>query len=65
MSVELAVTFLHETAAAICIYDHVSEEEVWIPLSQVDEIHGRRTDGGGEGTIVISDWIARQKGLTK
>lgn len=65
MSFELSCTFRHETDAAICVYDHATEEEIWFPLSQVDEIHGRKADGTGEGTIVVSDWIARQKGLAK
>lgn len=60
---EFAVTFKAETDAAILIYDHASEEEVWIPLSQVEEIHRNRKTG--EGTIVISDWIARKTGLIK
>lgn len=60
MSVERAVLFKHETDNAVLVYDHESKEEIWFPLSQVEEMHH---DKKGEGTIVVSDWIARQKGL--
>lgn len=60
MSVERAVLFKHETDNAVLVYDHESKEEIWFPLSQVEEMHH---DKYGEGTIVVSDWIARQKGL--
>ena len=60
MSQKFSVRIKAETTNAILIYDFASESEVWIPLSQVDEIH-RLKDG--TATIVISDWIARVKGL--
>ena len=66
MSFEMACTFLNETDAACLINDPASEENVWIPLSQVEERHGHRDSSGrfvGEGTSVMSDWIAKQKGL--
>lgn len=63
MSYEIACTFVAESDAAVCIIEHVAMEKLWIPLSQVEEIHGRRPDGTGEGTIVMTDWIARKKGL--
>ncbi len=62
MSFEMACTFLRETDAAIKIHDHASGEDLWIPLSQVEEMH-RPKGGLGDGTIVMSDWIAEQKGL--
>ena len=34
------------------------DEDIWIPLSQVHEIH--RTE---PPTIVITPWIARKKGM--
>ena len=64
MPFELACTFVHETDAAICIIDPASGEQLWIPLSQVEEIHGKKSDGTGEGTIIMSDWIAKKKGLS-
>ena len=63
MSYEMACIFKAATDSAVMIYDPATDEDMWIPLSQVDEMHGRKKDGTGEGTIVMSDWIARQKGL--
>jgi hypothetical protein len=40
--------------------DYATGEEIWIPLSQVHEMH---FDEKGIGTIVISEWIAKKKGL--
>lgn len=61
MSYQMACQFVRETDAAILIIDPASGEEIWLPLSQVDEIH--RDPNGNSGTIVMSDWIAKQKGL--
>lgn len=61
MSYELSCEFVHETDNAILIKDPTNESEHWIPLSQVDEIH--RDKKTNFGTIVMSDWIAKQKGL--
>lgn len=61
MSYELACTVKRETDNAILVYDHATEEEIWFPLSQVDSIH---RDKNGHGSIVVTDWIAKQKGLT-
>lgn len=66
MSYELACTFVTETENACCILDPASGEELWIPLSQVEERHGKKDSWGrfaGEGTIVMSDWVAKKKGL--
>lgn len=60
MSQEFSVRIQAETTNAILIYDFASELDVWIPLSQVDEIH-RQKDG--TAIIVITDWIASVKGL--
>jgi len=35
-------------------------DEIWFPLSQVDSMHFGQN---GAGYIVVTDWIARQKGL--
>jgi hypothetical protein len=61
MSYEFACVFKHETYDAVLVYDPATEEEIWFPLSQVEELHH---DKSGNGTIVVSDWIAKQKGLT-
>lgn len=37
-------------------------EEVWIPKSQIDDDSEVRK-AGDSGTLVISDWIAREKGF--
>jgi hypothetical protein len=58
MSVTVECTRKHETDNAVLIV--VDGEDVWIPLSQVDSMH---FDGRGDGSIVVSDWIAKQKGL--
>lgn len=66
MSYELACTFVTETDSACLIIDPASGENIWIPFSQIDERTGKRDQYGkfvGEGTIVMSDWIAKQKGL--
>lgn len=60
MSYEMACEFERETDSAILIHDPATEEDIWIPLSQVESIH-RHPDGSG--TIIMSDWIARKKGL--
>jgi hypothetical protein len=58
MSVTVECARKHETDSAVLI--DVDGEQIWIPLSQVDSLH---FDGRGNGSIVISDWIAQQKGL--
>lgn len=64
-TVELAVIFTGvETANAYKIIDPASDTEHWIPFSQTIERHGQ-IKAAGEGTIVITEWIARQKGLVK
>lgn len=54
--VEIECRFLRETENAVLI--EVEDEQVWIPLSQVSEMHK-----GSRGSIVMSQWIANQKGL--
>lgn len=58
MSVTVECHRRGETDNAVCI--GIDDEYVWIPLSQVESMHFDRL---GNGTIVISDWIAKQKGL--
>lgn len=60
---ELSVTFKMETDSAVKIFDHASQTEHWIPLSQVEEMHRPSGSFPKDGTIVISDWIARKTGL--
>lgn len=42
------------------IHNFVRDEDLWIPLSQVVSMHKGKT---GEGSIVMTEWIAKQKGL--
>jgi hypothetical protein len=54
-----------ETDAALLIKFEDREKEVWIPKSQVDdasEVYAEDGDGS-EGTLIITEWIATQKGL--
>lgn len=60
VSFEFACRFVHETDNAVLVVDHATGEQLWLPLSQVESMH---RDGRGEGSIVVSDWIAKQKGL--
>ena len=45
--------------ALLCL---IGEEEVWIPQSQIDD-ESEVYERGGEGMLVVSQWIAEQKGL--
>lgn len=49
-----------ESDKAVLVVVEDTGEEVWFPLSQVDSMH---FDGKGHGKIVVTAWIARQKGL--
>lgn len=59
-SYQITCLVKHETDNAMLIYDYAHEEEFWIPLSQIHEIHRL---GNDQATIVMTSWIARQKGL--
>lgn len=41
----------------------VDGEDYWIPLSQVDE-ESEVFEKGDQGDLIITEWIAQQKGLT-
>lgn len=62
MSFELQCEVVHETDNAIKVIDTVTGEEMWIPLSQIEEIH-REGKVKGADRVVMSDWIAEKKGL--
>lgn len=55
-------TVIRETEAAVQIMLSTGNK-VWIPLSQVEEIH---KDPGKfeQDSLVVTRWIAEQKGLT-
>jgi hypothetical protein len=46
-------------SALLC---EIDGREVWIPQSQIDD-DSEVYEGGDEGELVISQWIAEQKGL--
>ena len=54
------VTILKETASAVLV--DIDGEEVWIPQSQI-HADSQIWEEGDEGDLVISDWIAKDKGL--
>lgn len=45
---------------AILVVDVQSGEEIWFPFSQVISTH---FDKSNDGEMVVSDWIAKEKGL--
>jgi hypothetical protein len=45
--------------ALLCVID---DEEHWIPLSQIDD-DSEVYQAGTEGTLIVTEWIAKQKGL--
>lgn len=51
---------VRETDNAVLIVADDNDEEVWIPFSQVSSMH---FDGRGNGHVVMTRWIAEQKGL--
>jgi hypothetical protein len=46
-------------SAVLCL---IENEEIWIPQSQIDD-ESEVWEEGDSGTLVISQWIADQKGL--
>lgn len=57
---EFACRRLTETDNAVLVEDEI-HGKIWIPLSQTEEMHfDTKTQ---VGTIVITEWIAKQKGL--
>lgn len=50
---------IKETDKAILV--EIDDEEIWFPQSQVDDA-SEVWMKGQEGKLVISDWIAQQKG---
>jgi hypothetical protein len=54
------VTILRTTDMAVLF--EIDGSEYWIPQSQIDD-DSEVWEEGDEGTLVISKWIADQKGL--
>lgn len=59
MSFTLPCVRSRETDNAVLVIDP-DGERFWFPLSQVESMH---FDKNESGSIVVSDWIAEQKGL--
>lgn len=64
MAVELGhAKVKRETAAAILVVlEDEGGREVWFPKSHVDD-ESEVWEAGQEGELVVSDWIAEEKGL--
>ena len=60
MNVSIACRRVRESDIAVLIVADDNDEEMWIPFSQIVSLH---FDGRGEGSIVMTRWIAEQKGL--
>lgn len=58
--IEIACKKLGETENALRIYD--GGQSVWIPKSQIEETD-HDFDTKGEGTIMLPEWLAIEKGL--
>jgi len=56
------VTVVYESARAILCQVGDDEEEIWIPLSQIHDDSPVK-EQGDEGTLVITRWLAKRKGL--
>lgn len=41
--------------------DSLDEDEVWIPFSQITK-DSEVTGEGDEGTVAVTDWLARERG---
>ncbi len=50
----------HESAKAYLVEPTIGEK-IWIPKSQVVDVHA--PDENGLRVFVVTEWIARQKGL--
>lgn len=55
------VKVIRKTAAALLC--RIDGQDHWIPQSQIDD-DSEVYDQGHEGTLIVSEWVATQKGLT-
>lgn len=61
MTVEILCTFVHNTTRAISV--EYNGETIWLPKSQISGVPVSLTQGQ-QLTLVLTDWIARQKNIT-
>lgn len=63
MSVPILVEFRRDTPRAILV--HLDNAPVWLPKSQIENWNNTLSwTEGEEVTLILSNWIARQKGIT-
>ena len=55
-------TIKHITHRAILFHDDATDEECWIPISQIESNQSDYSELG-ETELLITEWIAEQKGL--
>lgn len=56
---EIAAIVIIETDRAILV--DVGDDEQWIPKSQIHD-DSEVYESGNAGTLIVSEWIAKQKG---
>jgi hypothetical protein len=56
------VVALRETDKALCCKLETHDRPIWFPLSHIDD-DSEVWRVGDEGTLIVSEWLAAQKGL--
>lgn len=59
--IEVTGEIIKETPGAMLFFDYYSEQEVWLPLSQIAS--STRHDTTNYATIQVAEWIAKRKGM--
>lgn len=59
--IQISVWVKKATEKALLV--EVDGEEVWLPRSQIVEDESEALEEGDTGTLAITQWIAREKGL--
>lgn len=58
----LACVVGRRRSKSIQVYDYATQRHYWLPRSHIREI---TVDRFQSGTVVMTKWIAQQKGFTK
>lgn len=61
--ISIDVTFLDLTDNAIRVRDHHTGREVWLPISQINDIEGRGFIFNQDYTLEVAEWILVEEGL--
>lgn len=61
--IDLAAIYQTSTERAVCVREHETSEDVWLPLSLV-EVEGHDTRRGSVVTITGPEKLFSEKGLT-